>query len=244
MSVGYVDLHLHLLPGIDDGCKSMDDTLLMARALVSLGFTTAAPSPHNRSEYQSASKDLCASKLVETRTALEGAGIALTLEPNAENYFLDERLFTSLATPDSRRVGTAGKYLLVEAPYTSPLPTLPDLLFRMKLKGVTPLIAHPERCLEFEKKGRAAEAVHAGGVLQLDLGSLIGKYGKPAQKLSLQWLGLGLYGIAATDLHAPVGAEAWVSDAIAALRKAVGAEGLTALLSTNPATILRGEALG
>ncbi len=239
--MGMVDLHLHLLPGIDDGCKTMDETLAMARALVSLGYSTAAPSPHNRPEY--ATQALALTRLDEVRAALRAAGVPLGLEVNAENFFLDETLLTSLPTPASRRVGAAGKYLLVEAPYTSPLPNLTEVVFRMKVKGVTPLIAHPERCFEFEKKGRAAQLVRAGAVLQLDMGALIGRYGKGPQKLGRQFLEEGLYGIAATDLHSPVGAEAWVGDSLKALEKQVGSKAFAALTQHHPARVLAGQGL-
>jgi len=234
-----VDLHLHLLPGVDDGCKTMDDTVAMAKALVSLGFSVAAPSPHNRPEY--ASRETALTRLEEVRAELGRQGIPLTLDVNAENSFLDETLLSALPTPESRRVGVAGKYLLVEAPYTAPLPQLPDVIFRMKLKGVTPLIAHPERCLEFERKGRAAEAVRSGALLQLDIGALIGRYGKGAQKLARQFLDEGLYAIAATDLHSPVGAEQWVRDSLEALQKACGASAFATLTDLCPRRILAGE---
>ena len=233
--MGLVDLHLHLLPGIDDGCKSLDETLEMAKVLVSLGYSTVAPSPHNRPEY--ASKEKALSALEEVRTVFAERGVALSLEVNSENFFLDETLLATL----TRRIGAAGKYLLVEAPYTAPLPTLTDHIFRMKLKGVTPVIAHPERCFEFEKKGRAAEAVQVGAVLQLDMGALNGRYGKNAQRLSRQFLDDGLYGIAATDLHSPVGAEAWVADSLKALEKYGGKGTVTKLVAVNPAAILAGQ---
>ena len=110
----------------------------------------------------------------------------------------------------------------------------------MKLKGVTPLIAHPERCFEFEKKGRAAELVQAGALLQLDVGALVGRYGKAAEKLARGFLDEGLYAVAATDLHAPVNAERWVGDSLAALRKAVGAAAFEALTAIRPSALLRG----
>lgn len=233
-----VDLHLHLLPDVDDGCKTMDDTIAMARALVSLGFGTAAPSPHNRPEY--ASREVALQRLDEVRAEFARLAIPLVLDVNSENFFLDESLLTKLPTPESRRVGAAGKYLLVEAPYTSPLPQLTDVIFRMKLKGVTPIIAHPERCLEFERKGRAAEAVQSGALLQLDIGALIGRYGKTPQKLSTQFLDDGLYAISATDLHSPVGAEQWVGESLKALQKQAGAKAFTALTETTPGLILKG----
>ena len=143
----------------------------------------------------------------------------------------------------TRRIGAAGKYLLVEAPYTAPLPALSDHIFRMKAKGVTPVIAHPERCFEFEKKGRAAEAVQLGAVLQLDIGALNGRYGKNAQRLSRQFLDDGLYGTAATDLHSPVGPEAWVGEGLKALEKHGGKGTLTKLVCINPGAILAGQPL-
>src|SRR5688500_11606645 len=143
--MGYVDLHLHLLPAVDDGAKTMDDTLEMARVLTKLGFTHAAPSPHNRAEY--APREVALQRLDEVKAALAGAGIALELAVNSENQFVDDKLF------EKGRPLAGGPYLLIEAPYTTPLPVLPDVIFRLKLKGVTPVIAHPERCLEFERRG-------------------------------------------------------------------------------------------
>ena len=236
---GLVDLHLHLLPGIDDGSKSLEETLQMARALVSLGYTHAAPSPHHRAEYPSRDQALCLSKLEEVRAALHAESIALELFVNAENFFLDETLLPSLGTIASRTLGQ-GRVLLVEAPYQGPLPMLTSMVFRMKLKGVTPLIAHPERCFEFEKKGRAAELVQAGALLQLDMGALIGRYGKAAEKLARQFLSDDLYAVAATDLHSQVNAKAWVGDSLKALEKAAGAKRFEALVKTRPAALLRG----
>lgn len=236
----FVDLHLHLLPGVDDGARTLDDSLAMARALASLGFTRLAPSPHHRERYPSRSRDLCAEKLREVQAAVTAAGLGLELFGNAENFFLDEALPGELASGTLRTLGE-GRVLLVEAPYTGPMPMLGDLVFRMKLKGVTPLIAHPERCFEFEKKGRAAQAVEAGALLQLDLGSLTGRYGKPALKLARQFLDDGLYAVAASDLHGPGQAEAWVGEAMRALEKAAGRDTLDALLRTRPEKLLRGD---
>jgi protein-tyrosine phosphatase len=232
---GYTDLHLHLIPAVDDGCRTIDDSLAMARSLVKLGFVRAAPSPHHRPEYASAAVAL--ERLEELKAALSQHAIPLELHVNAEHFFLDEGLMASL--PTARKLG--GKSMLVEAPYTTALPMLTEIIFRMKVKGVTPLIAHPERCLEFEKKGSAEAAVNAGALLQLDIGAVIGRYGKSAQKLARAFLDEGLYAVAATDLHSPVGAEDWVGQAIAALGKGWGAGVLKKLLADNPAALLRGE---
>lgn len=237
---GYCDLHLHLLPGVDDGARSVEDSLEMARALVSLGFAVAAPSPHNQPHYASAA--VCAERLAALQVRFLEEGVGLELHSNSENQFVDAELLSKAPGPEGRRIGQS-RALLVEAPYTTPLPSLGDLVFRLKLKGVVPVIAHPERCMEFEKKGRAEELARAGAVLQLDLGSLTGRYGDKAKKLALAFLSEGLYGLAATDLHSPVGAEKWVGEALAALEKHAGAQALKVLLAQNPARILAGEPL-
>jgi protein-tyrosine phosphatase len=236
---GWVDLHCHLLAGVDDGAKSLEDSLEMARALVDLGFSTVAPSPHARPEY--APPELVETRLAELRAALEREGLALTLGRNAENV-LDDAFLRSLGTPTARMLG-AGPYVLVELPYTTPVPALLDILFRIRTKGVRPVIAHPERCLEFERKGRAAEAVRAGALLQLDVGALTGRYGGTAKKLGRALLEDGLYALGATDLHAPVGARDWVGKALAELRVRAGEQAFGRLMRDNPARLLTGDAL-
>jgi protein-tyrosine phosphatase len=235
---GLCDLHCHLLYGLDDGAKTLDETLEMARVLVALGFSSIAPSPHNRPQYPP--KEVAIKRLAEVQDALRAAGIPLFLSANAENFMLDERFVPSLGTEDARLLGK-GSYVLVEAPYSVPVPALPEIIFRIKLKGVTPLIAHPERCYEFERKGRAAEAVRAGARLQLDLGALIGRYGPKAKKVARALLEERLYTVAATDLHSPRGAGDWLGRALEELRKRVGEQGFDALMKNNPSRILAGE---
>lgn len=236
---GFVDLHCHLLPGVDDGARTLDDALEMARALVDLGFSTVAPSPHARPEY--APVDEVDAKRAELAAALERERIPLTLGRNAENV-LDDAFLRGLGTPSARMLGP-GRYVLVELPYTAPVPALPDILFRIRTKGVVPLIAHPERCLEFERKGRAAEAVRAGALLQLDVGALTGRYGPAPKKLSRAFLDEGLYAVAATDLHAPVGARDWVGRSLAELRSRAGEQAYVRLMRDTPSRLLAGESL-
>lgn len=236
---GFVDLHCHLLPGVDDGAKTLADALEMARALVDLGFSTVAPSPHARPEY--APPEWVEARLAELRAALEREAVPLTLGRNAENV-LDDGFLAALGTPAARMLGE-GRVVLVELPYTAPVPALPAILFRIRAKGVTPVLAHPERCAEFERKGRAAEAVRAGALLQLDVGALTGRYGGTAKKLARAFLDEGLYALGATDLHSPVGARDWVGRALEELRSRAGEQAFLRLMREHPARLLAGEAL-
>src|SRR5579863_1942728 len=131
---GYIDLHCHLLPAIDDGAKTLDDSLAMARTLAAAGFSDVAPSPHAWPELPDAG--VAAQKRTEVAQRLAEADVELALHPNAENR-LDADLFDRIERGDSRSLGS-GRYLLVEAPFQAPLPRILDLVFRLKTKGFTP----------------------------------------------------------------------------------------------------------
>jgi protein-tyrosine phosphatase len=237
---GWIDLHCHLLFGLDDGAKTVEESLEMARALSEVGFTEIAPSPHAWPELPD--WQVAGSRRAELSELLGNAGVALRLHPNAENR-LDTELFERMGRGDARPIG-AGRYILVEAPFQAPLPSLLDLIFRLQVKGLVPLFAHPERCLEFtEHAGRGAEAVAAGAGLQLDLGALIGRYGRVAQRTAERLLDDALYSVAATDLHGPVGAASWIGRALQALQRRVGEGAAQELLRERPARVLRGEDL-
>ena len=235
----YADLHCHLLWGIDDGAKTPEESLEMARTLVKLGFDAVAPSPHARPEYPAAGP--VAERRDELQALLDRERVALKLHSGAEHLF-DENFMQRAITPERRSINDK-RYVLVEAPYVGSIPGLADLIFKLKLKGITAVIAHPERCAQFETKGQAQEASRVGAVLQLDIGALTGRYGKTARKLALQFLAQGLYGIGATDLHSAVGAEDWVGRSLHELEREVGKQGVASMMDRNPHRILAGEEL-
>jgi protein-tyrosine phosphatase len=129
----------------------------------------------------------------------------------------------------------------VELPYTAPVTALPALVFQMMRKGVVPLLAHPERCLELQRPDRAAEVVGLGARLQLDVGALSGRYGPVARRAARELLDRGLYSVAATDLHAPTGARRWIERALSDLRSCAGDAAVERLFRDGPARILAGQ---
>lgn len=235
---GFVDLHCHLLPGVDDGARTPEDALEMARALVDVGVSTVAVSPHARAGC--APVEVCVERLEALRGALAGAAVPLTLELGAENALVEDGFLDGLGTPAARPVHR-GPYVLVELPYTAPVPALPALVFQMMRKGVVPLLAHPERCLELQRPDRAAEVVGLGARLQLDVGALSGRYGPVARRAARELLDRGLYLVAATDLHAPAGARRWIERALSDLRSCAGDAAVNRLFRDGPARVLAGE---
>ena len=123
------------------------------------------------------------------------------------------------------------------------MPALPALLFRLAQLDLKPILAHPERCTEFHRDGSAEEAVRLGATLQLDIGALTGRYGRDAKHFAERFLEAGLYGVAATDCHSPVKAEAWVAAALTTLEKRAGKAQLDQLCSENPRRVVAGEEL-
>lgn len=236
----FCDLHCHLLWGLDDGAKDLAESLGIARELVAIGFQDAAPSPHNRPQY--APRELALARLEEVRAALDHEQIPLVLHANSENAFVDDAFVASLGTAAARTIGRSTN-ILVEAPYSAPMPSLLDLIFRMKLKGMTPVIAHPERCLEFDKPPRTRDAVNAGALLQLDVSALVGRYGARAQKLARTYVDERLYAIAGTDVHSLDEAQRWVGKAIDELFKRAGDEEARRLLGERPRRLLSGVPL-
>ncbi|HUL61139.1 MAG TPA: CpsB/CapC family capsule biosynthesis tyrosine phosphatase [Anaeromyxobacteraceae bacterium] len=239
--MGWVDLHLHLLWALDDGCDTPDETLEAARLLASLGYEAAAPTPHAVPGLPSEDAGRCDARRAEAEALLADAGVALALHAGAENR-LDEAFLARAGGPGRRGLGASGRWTLVELPFEGMVPALPELVFRMRRMGVLPLFAHPERCAEFERPGRAAEVVRLGGALQLNLGALSGQYGRLVRRTAERLLGEGLYAVAATDLHRASAAH-WIEEGLAALEKRAGAAGLARLCGETPRRILAGEEL-
>jgi protein-tyrosine phosphatase len=240
--MGYVDLHCHLLWDLDDGCETPGQTVAAARLLVDLGFSDAAPSPHVVLGLPSGDASRAEARRAEATALLVREGVPLALHANAENR-LDEEFLARAGGEGRRGIGAAQRWVLVEVPFRTGVPALPDLVFRLRRQGVAPLFAHPERCAEFERPGRAEEVVRLGGALQLNVGALAGVYGREARRLAERFVSEGLYAVASTDLHRPEGVREWLPEALVALEKRAGAAGLERLLGENPRRILAGEEL-
>ena len=143
--MGFIDLHCHLLWALDDGVETAEEAVSAARLLASLGFTDAAPSPHANPGMPSGDEAVCAARRVELEALLLSEQVPLRLHQNAENK-LDDAFFERLEVPRRRGIGESQRWALVELPFRSAVPALPELVFRLRRRDVLPLFAHPERC--------------------------------------------------------------------------------------------------
>ncbi|MDF1565694.1 MAG: protein tyrosine phosphatase [Deltaproteobacteria bacterium] len=237
----YVDLHLHLLPGVDDGARDLDESLAMARLLCERGYERAAVTPHIRPGFFDNEAGALREVLAGVRAALSEAGIPLELVEGAEHYLSPEVIELLLAGEGLPLGGTT--HVLLEAPLEGPVPVLEQVAFQLEVGGLRPLFAHPERCACLQDLERA-RGLHERGVrYQLDLGSLAGAYGRAPKKWARRLLEEGLYSVAGSDLHRAEQGRKLLARWQETLIDRIGEDAARRLLSENPGRLLRGEAL-
>ena len=235
-----VDLHCHCLPGLDDGPATMEESLVLCRALVADGITTAIATPHQLGRYDGRNGSAVVREAVASLQAcLLNQGIALRILPGGD-IRLDERLVRLVEEDLVTTIADMGKCLLVELPheiYVDPA----VLLERLAEAGLIPVITHPERHRYVQQHADVVQGwVEQGAVLQITAGSLVGEFGQGAEKASRYWIAKGWVGVVASDAH---GAERppRMTQAIEALHTEFGLEAARDLCVVNPARLAAGE---
>ena len=227
-----IDVHNHILPGVDDGASDMASALEMARILEDLGFDTVAASPHLG---MGPGGDVCPRHAAEVRAELSAAlvseGISLKLLPNSEHHVTPE-LFERILSQQVVPVGGESRWLLIELPWM-PLNNVADVLFRIRTKGFKVLLAHPER-YKYLSNEEGEKLVAQGIRFQLELGSFVGFYGGKAQDKAMGYMRSFHAHVLASDLHAPQGAGQWLGKALDVIRDKWGGDALELGLRTNP----------
>jgi protein-tyrosine phosphatase len=198
---GYVDIHAHLLPGIDDGPGDLDGALAMARAAVGAGTRMVAATPHLRADFPDVHVDELAERVGRLREALEHESIELALVGAAETSLV----WALEASPEELSLATYGQHggdLLIETPMTATT-TLPELLYRVRARGFRITLAHPERSSEFSRDpGKLAELVDQGVLLQVNADALVSSRGGSTERgLAERLCREGLAHVLASDGH-------------------------------------------
>lgn len=192
---GMTDHHTHLLPGVDDGVKTLSETLEILQGMEQQGIREVWCTPHIMEDIPNETADL-KQKFAELQAAYAGN---ITLHLAAE-YMLDSHFEELLNRKDLLPLGERGDRLLVETSYFNPPIGLSNILLRIKSKGYYPVLAHPERYVYMQQSDY--ETLKQNGVLfQLNLSSFAGMYGKEAQSKALKMLRKGMYDLVGSDIH-------------------------------------------
>ncbi len=193
------DMHSHFIPGIDDGSKTIEESLLLIRSMVEMGFKTIITTPHIMIDYYPNNIDIITNGLILLQNALKENNIDITIRAAAE-YYIDEYFSDKL---DNEPLLTINKNeVLVEFSMLFEPPMLNEVLFKMLKKGYRPILAHPERYLFFHRDfDRFSEFRDRGCLLQLNLLSLTGYYGNNIKNIAEQILDKKMYDYCGTDIH-------------------------------------------
>ena len=234
----YIDLHCHILPGLDDGAPDLTTSLEMLQALTGLGFTEICATPHQRNGLFIPSEEAITRALEEFSGEAKKARPELRMRLGAENYW-DEILIERLrkhTVPcyDGRRA-----FLFEVNPVLLP-PHLEEALFEIRLGGCLPVMAHPERYLPVQRDLAFAETMAKQAALVVDLEALAGGHNRAETKAARRLVEEGLAHAVASDMHSPDTMDA-VASGIAWISKHLGPTGTTRLLEENPRRILGGD---
>jgi protein-tyrosine phosphatase len=194
-----IDLHSHILHGIDDGARTLADSVEIARSAVAAGISTIAATPHVRDDWPT-DAGVMEYRVAELRSELQLAGVAIDVRTGGEISF---DWLARLSTADLRRFGLGGtRYLLVETPYYGWPLGLPDAIVSLRDEGIAPVLAHPERNGEVQADPeRLGRLVEYGVLVQVTAASVDGRMGRRAQECGLQLIQMGLAHLIASDAH-------------------------------------------
>ena len=197
---GFVDIHSHLLPGIDDGATDMDTSIALLLKMASYGIKNFITTPHVLGSVYPNSSEVIKQKLAAVKKELEKREIkGISIQAAAE-YMLDGEFSALLDQKDI--LVLKDNYILVEMSYFSAPINLYELLFKIQLKGYKPVLAHPERYNFYHTDFKSYYKLkQAGCLFQLNLLSLTDQYGKGVQKTSEKLLKENLYDFVGTDTH-------------------------------------------
>ena len=200
LSVFKVDMHSHLIPGIDDGSKSMDDSIAMLAKFESLGFKKVITTPHIMSDYFRNTPEIILGGLEKVQQEIEHSGLNIQLEAAAEYYF-DETLLGKLEKKEPL-LTFGDNYLLFEFSFHVEPSNIDKLFFELISQGYKPVLAHFERYEFLHGSIEKAKEWRAKGInIQLNYNSLFGHYGPNVLKQARLLVDSGELDFVSTDCH-------------------------------------------
>jgi protein-tyrosine phosphatase len=233
----FVDLHSHILPGLDDGAGDATASLNMVRGLAELGFETICATPHQKDGQFMPSAEAIEAAHQATVAAARQAGLNVRIPLAAENMW-DSVFFERLGQNRVPGYGQGSAFLVEFRVHELPL-GLVDQVFRLRVEGKLPVIAHPERYQPLWQTPALARQLAVQCAMVVDLGAVAGYHGRRQAKVARSMLKEGTAHAVASDAHSPadVGVAA---EGMAWIRKKLGESALRRLLDEAPRQILAG----
>jgi tyrosine-protein phosphatase YwqE len=193
------DMHSHLIPGIDDGARTMEDSIAMIRRMHELGYKKLITTPHIQGEFFKNTPEIILEGLAKVKEAVKAENIPVELEAAAE-YLLDDMFEEKMKA--GNLLTFSNKFILVEMSYFSPNPDLKNIIFNLQVDGFKVILAHPERYTYWFKDFAKFEDLKDRGVFfQLNTVSLAGHYPVPVKKFAEKLIEKDMIDFIGTDMH-------------------------------------------
>lgn len=194
------DVHSHILPGIDDGAQTMEDSLDLVQSMYERGYRKMVATPHSSEDIYPNSHATILAKRDELRAVLLKKGIPMEIEAAAE-YMIDER-FVKMVESGEQILTLHDNRVLVEMSYLLESPYLHNGLFALQTHGYQPVLAHPERYNFYHTDlDKFDELKEKGCLFQLNLIAFSGYYGKNVKKTAMYLFNKGMYDYCGSDIH-------------------------------------------
>lgn len=237
-----IDIHIHILPGVDDGASDWDTALSMARMAVESGVTAVTATPHCNMQYRNFHNSLLAQRLGRFRDKLRQFQIPLEVYSGMEimgSYDTGERLRDgTLSTLNGSR------YPLVEFHFVGNGREETEILDAILQCGYRPMVAHPERYLYVQEEPELLNTwLEMGCLFQINRGSLMGRFGAGAESLAYAMVGRGFATVVASDAHSDLRRTPWMADVREMLARNFSPQTADMLLEEHPRKILRDREL-
>lgn len=233
------DIHYHLLYGVDDGPKTLEDSLALAEASIREGVTHIVATPHANHRYPF-NPEIIEEKIAEMRQHLGGR---IILGSGCDFHLTYDNIADATSNPGKYSIN-AGAYLLVELPDHAIPPGIDDGIFRLQKAGLIPIITHPERNPVLLKTPQRLENwVQSGCLVQVTASSLLGRFGKQSAAMSILLLGMNWVHFISSDAHSLQGRPPEMAAAFEFLETKYGNQTAERLCIENPRAAFLNEKL-
>ena len=234
-----VDIHCHILPGVDDGAESLEESLAMLTKAAAAGVEVVVATPHLlRGSYEVDSLER-QQMTADLQKAADENEIRIQIKPGVE-YYIAPQILEDIDRLEEFTINNNGKYILVELPMRAIPPSMEDIFFSLKVKGITPVLAHPERNEKICRNPNILfDYVMKGCVTQINTGSILGHFGRDCRKTARELIIHHLAHIVASDMHTE--ASPTLDQAVPAVEKLAGEKQAALMFVENPRQIVAGE---
>jgi protein-tyrosine phosphatase len=238
-----IDIHTHILPGVDDGAKTIEDSLQMIQQAIDVGIEVICATPHILDGVTPPFQEKVNRTFQLLHSQVKERELKIKLVLGSEIYIRHD--IKSLKEFNFFSLNQTGKYILMELPLGQFPLGVKELIHDLRLEGITPIIAHPERSIiQKDQRKEIENWIRQGALMQINAGSVLGHFGKSARKTAEWLLEKNLAHIMASDAHSPSSASVEVlACAFKKVCQRVGEIKAEELVLHNPSKVLQGERL-